>query len=79
MTERGQFILKRTVRRSCQLSAKVIAKASKLGVAFRLAQECVESFMEWVSMAEQLHPSLASPTAMQCGRCSGVKDAATGL
>ncbi|KAL7865252.1 hypothetical protein SRHO_G00104990 [Serrasalmus rhombeus] len=33
----------------------------------------VESFMEWVSMAEQLHPSLTSPSAMQSMECSGVK------
>ncbi|CAI9600240.1 unnamed protein product, partial [Staurois parvus] len=32
-------------------------KTSKLHVAFRLAQQqCIESFMKWVSMAEQLHP-----------------------
>ncbi|CAI9542031.1 unnamed protein product, partial [Staurois parvus] len=51
-SERGQHILKRTVRRSRQLSAEPIAKTSKLHAAFRLAQQqCVESFMEWVSMA----------------------------
>uniref|UniRef100_A0AAR2KMN8 PH domain-containing protein n=1 Tax=Pygocentrus nattereri TaxID=42514 RepID=A0AAR2KMN8_PYGNA len=30
-------------------------------------------FMEWVSMAEQLHPSLTSPSAMQSVKCSDVK------
>ena len=35
--------------------------------------------MEWVSMAEQLHPSHTSAIAMQSVRCSGVKHAATGL
>uniref|UniRef100_A0A3B3RTL1 B30.2/SPRY domain-containing protein n=1 Tax=Paramormyrops kingsleyae TaxID=1676925 RepID=A0A3B3RTL1_9TELE len=39
----------------------------------------IENFMEWVSMAEQLHPSLTSPSAMQSVICSGVKHAATGL
>ncbi|KAL7873868.1 hypothetical protein AOLI_G00129390 [Acnodon oligacanthus] len=33
----------------------------------------VESFMEWVSMAEQLRPSLTSPSAVQSVECSGVK------
>ena len=38
---------------------------SKLHVAFRLAQEhCVESYMEWVSVAELLHLSLTSPSAI---------------
>ncbi|CAI9598776.1 unnamed protein product [Staurois parvus] len=80
MTGRGQYMLKRTVRRSRQLSAESIVKTSKLGVAFRIAhQQCVESFMEWVSMAEQLHPSLTSPSAKQSIGCRGVKHAATGL
>ncbi|CAI9582962.1 unnamed protein product [Staurois parvus] len=35
MTGRGQRMLKRTVRRSHQLSAESIAKDLKLGVAFR--------------------------------------------
>ncbi|CAI9561987.1 unnamed protein product, partial [Staurois parvus] len=52
-------MLKLTVRRSRQLSTKSIAKVLQ---TFRLAyQQCVESFMEWVSMAEQLHPSFTSP------------------
>ncbi|CAI9560784.1 unnamed protein product, partial [Staurois parvus] len=38
-----------------------------------------ESFMEWVFMAEQLHPSLTTPNAMQSVGCSGVKHTATGL
>ncbi|CAI9601744.1 unnamed protein product, partial [Staurois parvus] len=63
-------MLQHTVRRRCQLSRESIAKSSKLHVAFRLAQQqSVESFMEWVSMAEQLHPSLTSPSAMQSVRC----------
>ena len=39
-------------------------QTSKLHVAFRLAQS-VESFMKWVSMAEQLHPRQTSASAMQ--------------
>ncbi|CAI9536637.1 unnamed protein product, partial [Staurois parvus] len=70
MTEQGQRMPKRTMRRSCQLSAESIAKD---------LQTCVESFMEWVSMAKQLHPSLTSPSAMQSVRCHGVKHATTGL
>ena len=55
-------------------------QTSKLHVAFRLAQEqCVESFIEWVSMAQQPHPSHTSASAMQTIRCSGVTHAATGL
>ncbi|CAI9575459.1 unnamed protein product, partial [Staurois parvus] len=49
-SERDQYMLKHTLRRSRQLSAESIAKELKLHVAFRLAQQCVESFMEWVSM-----------------------------
>ncbi|CAI9569707.1 unnamed protein product, partial [Staurois parvus] len=49
-SEWGQRMLKGTVCRGHQLSAEIIAKTSKLHVAFRLAQQCVESFMEWVAM-----------------------------
>ena len=35
-------------------------------------QQCVEGFMEWVSMAEQLHPSHTSASAMQSIGCSGL-------
>ncbi|CAI9564583.1 unnamed protein product, partial [Staurois parvus] len=65
MTEWVKHMLKHTVHRGCQLSVESIAiKTSKFYVAFRLAQQCIESFMEWVSVAEQLHPSLTSPSAM---------------
>ncbi|CAI9620957.1 unnamed protein product, partial [Staurois parvus] len=76
MTERGQRMLKRTVCRSRQLTK---LKTSKLRMTFRLAQQCVESFMEWVSTAKQLHPCLTSPSAMQRVGCSGVKHVATAL
>ncbi|CAI9583865.1 unnamed protein product, partial [Staurois parvus] len=57
MTERGQRMLKHTVRRSLQLSAESTAKYFHTSCGLQLAQqECIESFMEWFSMAEQLHP-----------------------
>jgi len=57
------------------LCSKSIREISSL----QLAQElCAGSLMEWVSMAEQLHPSLTSLSAMQnIGR--SVKHAASGL
>ncbi|CAI9600074.1 unnamed protein product, partial [Staurois parvus] len=81
MTEQGQRMLKHTVRRSRQLSAESIAKdlQTSCGLQINTTTESIESFMEWVSLAEQLHPSLTSPSAMQSVICSGVKHAATGL
>ncbi|CAI9584528.1 unnamed protein product, partial [Staurois parvus] len=53
MTKRGQRTLKFAEVGNCLLSIKT----SKLHLAFRLAQQyCIECFMEWVSMAKQLHP-----------------------
>ncbi|CAI9612904.1 unnamed protein product, partial [Staurois parvus] len=63
------------MRRSHQLSAELISKDLQTSCG----QQCVESFLEWVSMAEQLHASLTSPSAMQSGRCRGVKHTTTGL
>jgi len=59
MTERGQRML---IAHSAHMIVNFLQsqslQTSKLHVAFKLAQEqCVESFMEWVSMAEQLHLS----------------------
>ena len=49
-------------------------------LALTAAQKlCTGSFMAWVSMAEQLHASLTSPSTMLSIRWSGVKHAATGL
>ncbi|CAI9542102.1 unnamed protein product [Staurois parvus] len=80
MTERGQRMLKHTVLRSCQLSVESIAKDLQTSCGLQIStKQCVESFMEWVSMAEQLHLSLTSPSAMQSVGCSCVKHAATGL
>ena len=76
MTERGQRMLRRILCRGCFLLSQSL-QTSKLHVVFRLAQE--QSFMEWVSMAKQLHPSHTSASAMQSDGCSGVKHVATGL
>ncbi|CAI9580580.1 unnamed protein product, partial [Staurois parvus] len=57
MAERGQRMLKRTVCRSHQLSAESIAKDLQTLCGLQISkQQCIESFMEWVSMAKQLHP-----------------------
>ncbi|CAI9555327.1 unnamed protein product [Staurois parvus] len=80
MTERGQRMLKRTVHRSHQLSAESIAKDLQTWCGLQISTTTVcREFMEWVSMAEQLHPSLTSPSAMQSVGYSGVKHATTGL
>lgn len=42
-------------------------------VDFRLGQQCIKSFMEWVFMAKQLKPSDTSPRAMQSVGYNGVK------
>ncbi|CAI9544394.1 unnamed protein product [Staurois parvus] len=73
MTEWGQRMLKRTVLRSRQLPAESIAEVLQTSCGLQ------KSFMEWVSTAEQLHPSLTSPSAMQSIGCSGVKHTATEL
>jgi len=57
-----------------------MVKHHKLRVAFRLVKhQCVESIMEWVSMAKHLHSSLTSTSAMLTVGCSGIKHTATGL
>ncbi|CAI9564428.1 unnamed protein product, partial [Staurois parvus] len=52
MTEQGQRMLKPTVLRRHQLSAESIAKYLQTSCGLH------KSFMEWVSMAEQLHLSI---------------------
>lgn len=42
-------------------------------------EQSIGSFVEWISMAEQLHPSLTSPSTMQSVKCNGIKHATTGL
>ncbi|CAI9550621.1 unnamed protein product, partial [Staurois parvus] len=77
MKERDRHMLKRTVRRSRQLSAESIAKDLQTSCGLQIST--TESFMEWVSMAQQLHPTLTSSSAMQSIGCSGVKHTTTGL
>ncbi|CAI9552192.1 unnamed protein product [Staurois parvus] len=78
MTEMGQCMLKHTVHRSSQLSAEYIAKDLQTSCGLQISTT-TKSFMKWVSMAEQLHPSLTSPSAMQSVGCNGLKHATTGL
>lgn len=51
----------------------------RIGFRFRAQEQCAESFMKGVSMAEQLHPGRTSPSSMQSVRWSGEMYAATGL
>ncbi|CAI9622901.1 unnamed protein product, partial [Staurois parvus] len=74
MTKRDQHMLKRTVRRSRQLSAESIAKDLQTSCGLQISTTVRRRFMEWVSMVEQLHPS-----AMQSVGCSGVNHTAIGL
>ncbi|CAI9594124.1 unnamed protein product [Staurois parvus] len=79
MTEWGQCMLKRTVHKSRQLPAESIAKDLQTWCGLQMRTQYIESFMEWVSMVEQLHQSLTLPSAMQSVGCSGIKHTATGL
>ncbi|CAI9547274.1 unnamed protein product [Staurois parvus] len=74
MTERGQRVLKRTVRRSHQLSAESIAKDLQTSCGLQISTTVCKCFMEWVSMAEQLLPSFTKCNAV---RYSAVKQATT--
>ncbi|CAI9624228.1 unnamed protein product [Staurois parvus] len=53
ITDHGQRMPKRTVRRSHQLSAKSIAKDLQTWCGLQIStQQCIQSFMELVSKAE---------------------------
>ncbi|CAI9583935.1 unnamed protein product, partial [Staurois parvus] len=67
MRERGQRMLKRTVHRSCQLSAESIAK--ELQASFGL-QRASWNVFPWPGSCIQ---------ALQSVGCSGAKHAPTGL
>lgn len=57
-----------------------ILQTSRLYVAFRSAQELrIHILMEWVSMAEQMHPSQILPSAMQVVRYNNVKHITAGV
>ncbi|CAI9532644.1 unnamed protein product, partial [Staurois parvus] len=78
MTGRGQRMLKRTVRRSHQLSAESIAKDLQTWCGLQMSPTTVRRELHEMGFhGEQLHPSLPSPSAMQSVRCRGVKHAAT--
>ncbi|CAI9550266.1 unnamed protein product [Staurois parvus] len=73
-------MLKRTARRSHQLSAESIAKDLQTWCGLQMSPTTVcRELHGMVSRAEQLHPSLTSPSAMQSIKSHGVKHAATGL
>ncbi|CAI9549371.1 unnamed protein product [Staurois parvus] len=79
MTERGQHMLKCTVRRRRQLSASAesIAKDLQTSCGLQISTKTVLHGMSFHGRAAA--PSLTSPSAMQSVRCSGVKQAANGL
>ncbi|CAI9620454.1 unnamed protein product [Staurois parvus] len=69
MTERGQRMLKHTVRRSRQLSAESRAKDLQTWCGLQMSPTTVCRELHGMgSMAKQLHPSLPSPCAMQSVR-----------
>lgn len=73
-------MLRRTVQRDQQLT--VASNAADLQTSCGLqisSRRVLESLKEWVSMAEQQHPSRTSPSAMQSIGCSGVNHAADGV
>ncbi|CAI9587135.1 unnamed protein product [Staurois parvus] len=70
LTDRGQHMLKRLVRRSRQLNAESIAKDLQTLCGLQISTIMRR---ELVFMAEQLHPSLTSPSAVQSVGCNGVK------
>ncbi|CAI9581664.1 unnamed protein product [Staurois parvus] len=60
-------MLKHTLCRSHQLSTESIAKDLQTSCVLQISPTTVHRcFIQWVSMADQLHPSLTSPSAMQC-------------
>ncbi|CAI9580860.1 unnamed protein product [Staurois parvus] len=65
MTERGQCMLKHTVRRSHQLSAESIAKDLQTSCGLQISTTTLcRKLHGWVSVAKQLHPSHTSLSAM---------------
>ncbi|CAI9565890.1 unnamed protein product [Staurois parvus] len=80
MTEQGQCMLQRTVRRSCQLSAESIAKDLQTSCGLQTSTTTVCRELHGMGFhGRAAHPSLTSPNAMQSVRSSGVKHTATGL
>ena len=95
LTEWDRRVLKRVAWRNCLSSVATLTTefqallfqifqhslpSSKLPLETTTAQTLfVESFMKWVSKAEQLHTSIRSPCAMPSVSLSGVKLNAIGL
>ncbi|CAI9554089.1 unnamed protein product [Staurois parvus] len=80
MTERGQCMLKRTVRRSHQLSAESIAKNLQTTFGLQISTTTVRRELHGMGFHGRAAAySLISPSAMQSVGCRGVKHATTGL
>lgn len=77
ITERGQQMLRGIVHRVCQVSAEPIATTLQTSCGLQITSWTVWEF--WVSMAEWLHPSHASPSPMWSTKCSCWENAANGL
>ncbi|CAI9612820.1 unnamed protein product [Staurois parvus] len=80
MTGRGQRMLKRTVRRSRQLSAESIAKDLQTWCGLQMSPTTVRRDLHGMGFhgrAAASKPSITS--AMQSVGCRGVKHATTGL
>ncbi|CAI9567548.1 unnamed protein product [Staurois parvus] len=80
MTERGQRMLKRTVRRSRQLSAESIAKDLQTWCGLQMSPTTVRRELHGMGFHGQAAAS--KPYITKCNEsvgCSGVKHAATGL
>ena len=78
ITERGQRMLRRTVRRSRQLSAESIATDLQTSCGLQISSRTVRRELHGMGFHGQA-PASTSPSAMQSVGCSGVKHAATGL
>ncbi|CAI9609385.1 unnamed protein product, partial [Staurois parvus] len=71
MTEGSVQAEAHSARRSRQLSAESIGKDLQIWCGLQPQQYV--GFMEWVSMTEQLYPSLTSPSAMAKSRMQWCK------
>ena len=64
---------------SVRKSTESIAADLQTSCGLQISSRTVEGFMEWVSMAEQLHLIFTSSSEMQSNRCCGVKQATAAL
>ncbi|CAI9596434.1 unnamed protein product [Staurois parvus] len=76
MTERGQRMLKRTVRRSRHLSSESIAKDLQTSCGLQISTKTERKELHGIGFHDQV---AASQSAMQSVVCSGVKHTATGI